>query len=409
MRRYQVFAVGLSCLCVTAVAALLGPIPQAAPNCADCTPAPYNFSPSGSFSIGFDAGFTSEEKAGIVSGASGYWNGVFSQQSVGVSISSQEASYASANIKFTLDPSLVGQSIVAIATINGDGTGSVRVNPDKLNNARSQTYWKWSGAHEVGHLMGHQDVGNKPQGSCFGLTIMYETIYSNIDSFPSSLCSDQLAVANKHSPGNYNPCDYGCPAGYTQSCVGDQQPDPNNCNCCINYTPVLVDLLGDGIDMSGLEDGVTYQINAAGSRLKLGWPVGPDDVWLALDRNGNGTIDHGGELFGNTTPQKTGGFAPNGYEALADLDENGDSWVDADDAQFDRILVWSDGNRNGVAEPSEVRSAIDAGIRRIGTRYRESRRQDQWGNKFKYVGRVETIFGGRRSVDVYPAAEPCGS
>jgi hypothetical protein len=81
----------------------------------------------------------------------------------------------------------------------------------------------------------------------------------------------------------------------------------------------------------------------------LGWPEGPDDAWLAMDRNGNGIIDDGSELFGNTRNLRSGINAKHGYEVLAELDDNLDGKIDEADPAFRALLLWGDANRNGVS------------------------------------------------------------
>jgi hypothetical protein len=125
--------------------------------------------------------------------------------------------------------------------------------------------------------------------------------------------------ANENCP---NPCSSGnCPPGYTHTCVGDQQPDPQQCNCCVNPSPIVVDLAGDRImDFSSSAEGPLWDINGLGMVFRLGWPLCPgNEPFLALDRNGNGRIDDGRELFGNATPLRDGRSAANGFEALERL------------------------------------------------------------------------------------------
>jgi len=82
--------------------------------------------------------------------------------------------------------------------------------------------------------------------------------------------------------------------------------------------------------------------------------------WLALDRNGNGTIDSSKELFGNVTEQDSAaGSRPNGFTALAEFDKavlggNNDGKLTAQDAVWSRLLIWIDGNHNGISEKSEL-------------------------------------------------------
>jgi len=114
---------------------------------------------------------------------------------------------------------------------------------------------------------------------------------------------------------------------------------------------------------------------------------------LALDRNGNGRIDDGSELFGNATRLSGGSRASNGYLALAELDSpifggNGDGHIDSTDAVYSSLRLWVDRNHDGISQPEELMTLTQAGIERIGLEYRRSPRTDRYGNRFRFVGRA---------------------
>lgn len=90
--------------------------------------------------------------------------------------------------------------------------------------------------------------------------------------------------------GGYDPDLCGC----TGSC------DPSQGSC----SPVVVDILGNGFSMTSGENGVLFDLRAIGVQEQFSWTAaGSDEAWLALDRNHNGSIDSGKELFGNITSQ----------------------------------------------------------------------------------------------------------
>jgi hypothetical protein len=95
-------------------------------------------------------------------------------------------------------------------------------------------------------------------------------------------------------------------------------------------TPLVLDLDGNGVRTLGLEAGVQFDLAASGSKRTTGW-VGSGDGLLALDRNGDGAINDGSELFGSATRLADGSTAADGYAALAALDDNGDGKIDAKD------------------------------------------------------------------------------
>ena len=130
--------------------------------------------------------------------------------------------------------------------------------------------------------------------------------------------------------------------------------------------PFVLDLDGDGIETTGVSSSnpVMFDINATGVKQAVGW-VSADDGLLALDRNGNGVIDSGAELFGNATTKSDGQKAEDGFDALADLDSNGDGVIDSKDAQFANLLVWRDLNQDGISQSNELFTLTQVGVTSI--------------------------------------------
>jgi len=169
--------------------------------------------------------------------------------------------------------------------------------------------------------------------------------------------------------------------------TGTQSLDSSQVTALLSVaTPLVLDLNGDGIHTVGIGAGVKFDLNATGQATNVGW-VSAQDGFLALDRNHDGKINDGSELFGTSTVMANGHKALDGFQALAALDSNHDGVINAQDAQFKDLLIWTDSNQDGVSQASELHSLTDLGITQISVDAHHTSVMDQ-GN---WIG-LESTF-----------------
>jgi len=183
--------------------------------------------------------------------------------------------------------------------------------------------------------------------------------------------------------------------------------DPELCwEICVS--PIVINLEPGPLRLTGVEDPVLFDINADGELETLSWtdPDSPVGL-LALDRNGNGQVDDGSELFGDHTPQPALGGVPNGFAALAFYDRgeaggNEDGWISAQDAVFPLLRIWVDGDHDGVSQPFELKSLAAWQIRAVSVLCVDTQRQDPHGNWLRWSSMVD-FDGSKRlaATDVF--------
>jgi Ca2+-binding RTX toxin-like protein len=160
------------------------------------------------------------------------------------------------------------------------------------------------------------------------------------------------------------------------------------------YDPLALDLDGDGLETvaSNKLAGALFDGDADGIRTASGW-IKADDGLLVLDRNDNGIIDDGAELFGDSTVLANGQKAAHGFAALADLDSNGDGKVDASDARFAELKVWRDLNQDGASSADELFTLDQVGVAALNNDFANTRQTLEGNNLLAQNGSYVKIDG----------------
>jgi hypothetical protein len=153
-------------------------------------------------------------------------------------------------------------------------------------------------------------------------------------------------------------------------------------------SPIVLDLGQNGIRLGEGGVSVQFDINGSGVKNNIQWvAVGGDEAFLFKDRNNNGKVDNGTELFGIGTPieAEPGVKATDGFVALAQYDQpelggNSDGKISSLDAAWSTLYLWVDIDANGESVADEILTLSQAGVNSIDTRPKRSRKYDEAGN-----------------------------
>lgn len=320
----------------------------------------------------------SQSETSAATDAVNAWNNYFTSQGYPAPYTFTNNAFA-ANITFKEDPTLHNSGQGAITTY-----GVVEMNPDYQN--RNDGFLWDVASHEMGHAIGFTDVS---ANGCSGQSVMWGSISPGGSYTTGPTATDWCALGRYYVP----------PTNITDD-IGNMCDTEWGC-----AEPIVFNLENGSYHLSGLEDSVSFDIFGVGPRggkPQIGWTErGSEIAFLAFDRNGNGVIDGGGELFGNATLLRDGTHAANGFDALAQYDDNGDGQIDARDRIWQSLLLWEDRSHDGISQRQELRRIANSTITAIELAHRWTKRKDQSGNLFGYEGRFHEGMRVRVFYDVF--------
>jgi hypothetical protein len=284
------------------------------------------------------------------------------------------------------------------ATVGGCGLSSISRSSGRITGG-SVTIWTQETdgtscvpltdviAHEFGHFLGLWDVED---AGCIG-HIMGPRTAGGTRSVAGDDC--QMADTMWLVPGE-------------ASLVSPVPISPTPPSSGGSGSPLVLDLDQGGFRFSAVRDGVRFDVDADGFAEATGWvEEGPEDGFLVLDRDGDGWIASGAELFGDHTFQPPS-EAPNGFLALAVFDEpraggNGDGSIGPEDGVFPLLALWIDSSHDGLSQAGELHSLDSLGVTSISLRYIESWRRDRHGNQLRYKGTARVDGHASQVTDVF--------
>ncbi|AGF76989.1 hypothetical protein UWK_00404 [Desulfocapsa sulfexigens DSM 10523] len=204
---------------------------------------------------------------------------------------------------------------------------------------------------------------------------VYDRNYGDTVTVSAAQVSHGTVYKNSNSSFYYHGVlQYGIPASFTLTGVDqrgasgtmyiqmwggteDAEPGYQNYTFRYLYSPVILDLDGDGVELLGIEEGVTFDWNRDTIAESSGW-VAADDGFLVYDHNHDGAVTRADELMlkeylpGATTD----------LEGLQAFDSNNDGIFSKEDAAWSDFGIWQDKNSNGISDEGEFKTLDDAGI-----------------------------------------------
>jgi len=144
----------------------------------------------------------------------------------------------------------------------------------------------------------------------------------------------------------------------------------------VKKDPLVINFNGTAAELSDLR--FSFDIDADGTADQIA-TLGGGSGYLALDRNGDGIVNDGRELFGPATGD--------GFVELAAFDDDGNGWIDEGDTVFSRLSTWSGGSDGTLT------SLKDSGVGAISL--------GNIATPFELKGSGNALLGSVRTTGIY--------
>jgi len=142
--------------------------------------------------------------------------------------------------------------------------------------------------------------------------------------------------------------------------------------------PLVVNFSGKPAELTDVK--FKFDINSDGNEEKISW-LSSGSGFLVLDKNLDGVINNGSELFGPATN--------NGFEELAQLDGDKNGWIDENDDAFNKLSVWS----GETPENAQLKTLKESGIGAIALTSAET--------EFSVKDKSQNTLGQIRRTGIY--------
>jgi hypothetical protein len=220
-------------------------------------------------------------------------------------------------------------------------------------------------------------------------SIMFQSINPNGPFLSTITTADKCSLKSS----------FGTPTTTTGT-GGTQQTTSGGNAITVWQDPLVLDLNGDGVRTSGASSPVRFDMQGDGQKELLTWTnPNTEEGFLWIDRNHDGVVTDGTELFGVGTDLPAGVKARDGFEALAMYDNpayggNGDGVISKDDDIWNRLRLWVDRNHDGYSSRDEHESIHAYHVEAIRLGYTYALADDESANVHRLHGTYLTKVVG---------------